>query len=87
MAYSIVFATAAKRQFDKLPQAIQRRITDSVSQLENDPRPTGVVKLSGKDGLYRLRVGDYRAIYRIEDDRLIILIVKIGHRREIYREH
>lgn len=85
MAYSIAFATAARRQFDKLPKSAQRQLGAVIAQLADDPRPPGVVKLSGEDGLYRVRGGDYRAIYRIEDARLLILIVKVGHRRDIYR--
>jgi mRNA interferase RelE/StbE len=46
-----------------------------------------VVKLSGEDGLYRVRGGDYRAVYQIQDERLLILVVKVGHRREVYRDH
>ena len=54
-------------------------------KLSGDPRPRGVVKLSGEEGLYRVRSGDYRAIYRLEDDLMVVLVVKVGHRREIYR--
>lgn len=85
MAYSVTFAAAAKRQFDKLPRPAQRQLGAVIAQLADTPRPPGVVKLSGEDGLYRVRGGDYRAIYRIEDDRLLILVVKVGHRRAIYR--
>jgi len=85
MAYSVTFARAAKRQFDKLSRPARQRLGNVVAQLANDPRPAGTVKLSGKDRLYRIRAGDYRAIYQIQDDRLLILVVKIGHRRDIYR--
>lgn len=85
MAYSIAFAAAARRQFDKLPRAAQRQLGTVIGQLADDPRPSCVVKLSGAEGLYRVRGGDYRAIYRIEDDRLLVLVVKVGHRRDIYR--
>ena len=85
MAYSVVFATAAQRQFDKLPKPAQRRLGALIAQLADDPRPSGVVKLSGEEGLYRVRDGDYRAVYRIEDNRLLVLVVKVGHRRDIYR--
>mgnify|MGYP001580816136 FL=1 len=49
------------------------------------PRPKGVKKLTGTDDLYRIRVGDYRIVYQIHDDRLIVLVVRIGHRRDVYR--
>ena len=87
MGYSIAFAAAAKRQFDKLPKPAQRQLGGVIAQLAEDPRPSGVAKLSGKEGLYRVRGGDYRAVYRIEDDQLLVLVVKVGHRREIYRDH
>lgn len=85
MAYSVSFAGAAQRQFDKLPKPAQRRLGAVIAQLADDPRPAGVVKLSAADGLYRVRDGDYRAVYRIEDNRLLVLVVKVGHRRDIYR--
>ncbi len=87
MAYSITFTKAAKRQFDKLPRPAKQRLGDAIEQLTRDPRPTGVVKLSGEDGLYRVRAGDYRAVYQIQDECLLILVVKVGHRREVYRDH
>lgn len=85
MAYSIEFTGAAKRQFDKLPGNAKRRLAETIDRLSNDPRPDGVMKLSGEGNLYRVRSGDYRVVYRIEDGRLLVLVVKIGHRREIYR--
>lgn len=87
MAYSITFAAAARRQFDKLPRPAKRQLGAVIAQLSDNPRPPGVVKLSGEDRLYRVRGGDYRAVYRIEDDRLLVLVVKVGHRREVYRDH
>ena len=53
--------------------------------LAANPRPKGVKKLSGPDDLYRIRVGDYRIVYQIHDDRLIVLVVRIGHRKDVYR--
>ena len=85
MAYSIAFAKAAKRQFDKLPGPAQRRLGDVIAALAVDPRPPGVVKLTGEDRLYRMRGGDYRVIYQVQDERLLVLVVKVGHRREVYR--
>ena len=85
MAYKIEFTTAAKRQFDKLTPAMQRRLAETIDGLGEQPRPPQCTKLSGKE-LYRVRCGDYRIIYRIEDERLLVLVVKVGHRREVYRE-
>ena len=61
------------------------RIRDRIETLADNPRPPGTVKLTAEDNLYRVRVGDYRIVYRIEDKRLVVLIVRIGHRREVYR--
>ena len=85
MAYSIAFAKAAKRQFDKLPRPAQRRLGDVIAVLALDPRHPGAVKLTSEDRLYRVRSGDYRVIYQVQDERLLILVVKVGHRREGYR--
>jgi mRNA interferase RelE/StbE len=54
--------------------------------LENDPRPPGSIKLHGEEDLHRIRVGDYRILYQIQDAILVVLVVEIGHRREIYRQ-
>ena len=85
MAYNVIFARTAQRQFAKLPRQTQERLGAAIDRLAGDPRPPGVVKLSAEEGLYRIRDGDYRAIYRIEDDRLVVLVVKVGHRRHVYR--
>ncbi len=85
MAYRIEFAPRAERQFDDLPREVQERLTPRIEALAENPRPQGVKKLAGEPGLYRLRVGDYRIVYQIRDQELFILVVKIGHRREVYR--
>ena len=85
MAYLIEFAPKAKRQLKYLPREIQERLTPRIEALAKDPRPEGIKKLEGEPNLYRLRVGDYRIIYQIRDKELLILVVKIGHRREVYR--
>ncbi len=82
--YRIEFSARAKRQGDKLPQAIQRRIIKAVQRLASDPFPRGVRKLTGSD-YYRLRVGDYRIIYEVHKDKLVILVIRIGHRKDVYR--
>jgi mRNA interferase RelE/StbE len=87
MAYSIVFTKAAKRQFDKLLKPAKRQLGNAIESLAADPRPAGVVKLSGEERLYRVRIGDYRAIYQVKDNRLLILVVKVGHRSKVYRDH
>jgi mRNA interferase RelE/StbE len=84
MTHSVEFAPLARRQMKKLPREIQMRIIERVEELASNPRPAGVKKLVSDDNLYRVRVGEYRAVYQIRDRELVVLIVKIGHRREVY---
>ena len=63
----------------------KHRLKPKIDALAQNPRPSGVVKLSGEDDLYRIRVGNYRITYSIQDNHLLVLVVKIGHRRDIYR--
>lgn len=85
MPYKVEFAPAAARQIKKLPAVIQKRIIRLLEKLETNPRPSGANKLADKENLYRLPAGDYRIIYQIQDKVLLILVVKVGHRREVYR--
>lgn len=71
--------------FRTLSNQEQQRLKTKIDKLAINPRPTGVVKLSGEENLYRIRVGNYRAIYSIKDNQLLILVIKIGHRRDVYR--
>jgi mRNA interferase RelE/StbE len=83
MPYTIELAPAAERQLRALSKTLQRRIVQHLRDLQTDPRPSGVKKLD--DDIYRIRVGDYRIIYQIQDQALMILVLKVGHRRDIYR--
>lgn len=85
MAYSILLAPPAERQLKALAEPVQKRIVRRLKSLRENPRPQGVKKLTGEDDLYRIREGDYRIIYTIHDKELIILVVKIGDRKEVYR--
>jgi len=84
MPYTIVLQPRAARQIDKLTPDVQRRILSALEKLKSEPRPMGYKKLKGQDELYRVRVMDYRIIYEIEDDRLCVLVVQVGHRSDIY---
>jgi mRNA interferase RelE/StbE len=84
MPYTIVFVNSAKKEFDKLPKDLQVRITLAINGLVADARPNGCKKLKGGKNDYRIRVGDYRIIYKIIDNLLIIEIIAIGHRKDIY---
>jgi mRNA interferase RelE/StbE len=74
----------AKRQLAKLHRTIQHRLQAKIDALSEIPRPDGYKKIQGFKNRYRIRVGDYRIIYEIHDDVLLVLIVKVGHRRDIY---
>lgn len=84
MTYRLDYTPAAQRSIERLERDTQRRILARIGLLSADPRPPGAIKLAGHDE-YRIRVGDYRIIYTIHDDRLIVLIVDVGHRRDVYR--
>jgi mRNA interferase RelE/StbE len=83
--YKIVLTSAARRNLASLPRAVVRRVDAKLLGLGRNPRPQDAKKLRDRDGLSRVRVGDYRILYRVEDDRLVVLVVRIGHRREVYR--
>ena len=85
MVYSILLAPPAERQLKAFSPPIQKRLVKRLKTLRENPRPQGVKKLSGEDDLYRMREGDYRIIYTIRDKELIVLVVKIGDRKDIYR--
>jgi mRNA interferase RelE/StbE len=85
VAYRVEVAPHAERQLRRLPKSIQMRLTTRMKALADEPRPPGVEKLAGEENLYRIRVGDYRIIYAIEDEVLLVLVVTVGHRREVYR--
>jgi mRNA interferase RelE/StbE len=85
MPYTIEFTTSGAREFKALERAIQRRIATRIDALAKDPFPAGSKKLQGEPDHHRIRVGDYRVIYRVEGKRVAILIVKIGHRRDVCR--
>jgi mRNA interferase RelE/StbE len=83
--YRIVFTPAAERAFFALSKEVLRRIDQRILSLQDNPRPTGIKVPKGDTGIYRLRVGDYRILYKVHDDQVVVVIVAIGHRREIYR--
>lgn len=81
--YTIIYENAALKQLDKLPQNIANRIRAKINDLEENPRPHGCLKLTGFEA-YRIRIGDYRVIYNIEDSILTVTVIKISHRRDVY---
>jgi mRNA interferase RelE/StbE len=83
--YRIEVSATAERQLKKIRREDAVRILRSISLLAREPRPDGCRKMSGYDHFYRIRVGNYRVIYEIDGKRIVVVILKIGHRREIYR--
>jgi mRNA interferase RelE/StbE len=84
-AYSIQILPSAERAIANLDGTQRRRIGAKIDTLATNPRPAGVKKLKGEDDLWRMRVGDYRVVYEIRDRHLVVLVVTVGHRREVYR--
>ncbi len=83
-AYSIQIDADAWRDLMKLPESLQETLFNAIYRLELAPRPSGCKTLQGGDGLYRIRVGDYRIIYEIQDAKLVVVVVKVGHRSKVY---
>jgi mRNA interferase RelE/StbE len=84
--YKILFDKKYIKELTRIPKHIQESIREKVVALADNPRPDGSIKLQGskKTPLYRIRCGDYRVIYVIKDDVLVVLIIDVGHRRDIY---
>jgi mRNA interferase RelE/StbE len=83
-SYRLLIKPSAAKELEALPHKDRKRAAAKIQTLGRDPRPVGAEKLSGQDK-YRLRQGDYRILYAIDDLSATVLIVKIGHRREVYR--
>jgi mRNA interferase RelE/StbE len=85
-SYELVFKKSVAKDLRGLPKHDVKRILLRIRSLADDPRPEGCEKLSGQER-YRIRQGSYRVVYAIEDSRLIVLIVKVAHRRDVYRSN
>jgi len=85
MKYRIEFSPSAESQFKRLPQEVQARLKPRIDSLTENSFPRGVKKLSAEENLYRLRIADYRIIYQVQGRVFLILILKIGHRKDVYR--
>ncbi len=84
--YAVEFRPSADKVLQRLPVATQRRIVAAVAALADNPRPTGVVRLAGDENAWRIRVGSYRILYEVHDKRLLVLVVRVGHRKDVYRK-
>jgi len=85
VTYRITIARGAAKTFRGLHLQVAVRLKAAIQALAGDPRPPGSLQLSGGDGEFRIRVGDYRIIYDVQDDKLVVLVLRVGHRREVYR--
>jgi len=84
-SYEIEITRTAEKRLKQLPRQDQERVVRAIIALAGEPFPRGSRKLSGYDDVFRIRVGQYRVIYSVSGQKLIIIILKIGHRRDVYR--
>jgi mRNA interferase RelE/StbE len=84
-SYKILVPASIEKQLSKIPKRIAIRIREAIRSLATDPRPDGCKKLKGSKSDYRIREGDYRIIYEVRDDELVILLIMVANRREAYR--
>jgi mRNA interferase RelE/StbE len=85
LAYTIRFKPAAIRQMEKLPREVQRRLVFKIEALRDDPFPEGCKKLEAVADAWRIRVGDYRIVYQVHRGVLLVLVLTVGHRKDVYR--
>ncbi|HEX3963337.1 MAG TPA: type II toxin-antitoxin system RelE/ParE family toxin [Trebonia sp.] len=85
MTYRVIVQPRARKAFLSLDGPVRKRVGAAIDGLAEDPRPPGARALTGLPGALRIRVSDYRIVYTVQDDQLIVLVIDIGHRREIYR--
>jgi len=84
MAYSVALKRSAEKELEVLPEKIHDHIVSQLISFKENPRPAGIIKLRGRPG-YRKRVGDYRILYTVDDNKKIVEVVSIAHRKEVYR--
>lgn len=83
--FHVIIKPSAEKQMDRLPAKVRKRVVDALEGLRDEPRPPGCAKLKGEDDLWRIRVGIYRVVYSIHDAELKVLVVRVAHRKEVYR--
>ena len=83
--YQIIFARSASKELEALPERLGERVLRRIERLANAPRPPRCRKLTGSDNLWRIRVGDYRVIYAIDDGQRVVDVIAVRHRRDAYR--
>jgi len=85
VAYAIQFKPLALRQLEKLPHDIQKKLAAKIEVLRDDPFPAGCKKLAGLPDTWRIRAGDYRVVYQVHRGILLVLVLTVGHRKDVYR--
>ena len=85
MSYQIEFSREARKAFKALSSEIQIRLDARIQALSSGPRSVNAVRMSGLDDCYRIRIGEYRVVYKVFNGQLLILVLRLGHRREVYR--
>lgn len=85
MRYNVVIAISARKDIKRLDGTAQGRINKAIASLADNPRPPGCRKMVGSISLWRIRVGDYRVVYNVEHDIITVHVIKVGHRKDIYR--
>ena len=84
--YGITFARSARKELERLPADLGQRVLQKIEALSENPRPAGVTKLKGQKNVWRLRVGDYRVVYAIDDTAKAVDVSIVRHRRDVYRD-
>ena len=82
--YNIIITLPAEKNIRKLSNPTKNRVNDAIFDLANDPRPIGAIKIKSEDGIWRIRVGDYRIGYSIDDASQVVTVLRVGHRSEFY---
>ena len=85
ITYSVQLSDSAKTSLKKMPIRDRLRIARKIDQLAHNPRPVGSLKMQGEDNTFRIRSGDYRIVYDVLEDAVLVLVLRAGHRKDIYR--
>jgi mRNA interferase RelE/StbE len=86
MSYTVVISKSVQKQIDNLPNDVSDRVLEKIQNLALEPRPDGVVKLKGLDNEYRIRAGDYRVRYEVDDENQLVQILQCKHRKDVYKK-
>jgi mRNA interferase RelE/StbE len=85
VSYRVIVKPSAERAVERLPLAVATRVVAALTALAEDPRPHGCTKMQGAPNLWRIRTGDYRIVYEIDDRAIVIVVLRVAHRKDVYR--